>query len=338
MEHSVNTECALDQILSNLISLGGAGSVVVDLYKRKKNETPGGHSAVQIGVHRAGPLPGDGVDAFDILLSVEHNAPRPWVSVTEEQLEKTIAELQVRIESQPVAAAVAAQVLRMSLLLPFTQALILESLSYSTLLASVGFHAWRAGTPIKKLVDVSEPRILSSYDGSALAIHLNRPDTCNAFDARMRDELVDALAFALRNPEIASVELSGAGVVFCAGGDLNEFGRAIDPALAHLIRTMRSPVSLIHDLGARVTARLHGACIGAGIEIPAAAARVIGRPGTIFRLPEVSMGLIPGAGGTASIPRRVGRHRACYLAISGATLDTETALAWGLIDEVESNS
>jgi enoyl-CoA hydratase/carnithine racemase len=54
--------------------------------------------------------------------------------------------------------------------------------------------------------------------------------------------------------------------------------------------------------------------------------------GTFFRLPEVSMGLIPGAGGTATIPRRIGRHRACFMAISGADIDLPTALAWGLID------
>jgi enoyl-CoA hydratase/carnithine racemase len=54
--------------------------------------------------------------------------------------------------------------------------------------------------------------------------------------------------------------------------------------------------------------------------------------GTFFRLPEVAMGLIPGAGGTASIPRRIGRHRTCYLAISGVDIDLRTALAWGLVD------
>jgi enoyl-CoA hydratase/carnithine racemase len=62
---------------------------------------------------------------------------------------------------------------------------------------------------------------------------------------------------------------------------------------------------------------------------------VVARPGTSFRLPEVSMGLIPGAGGTATIPRRIGRQRACYLAISGSELHLTTALAWGLVDAVD---
>jgi enoyl-CoA hydratase/carnithine racemase len=74
--------------------------------------------------------------------------------------------------------------------------------------------------------------------------------------------------------------------------------------------------------------------VGAGVEVPAAAGRVVAAPDAVFRLPEVAMGLIPGAGGTVSIPRRIGRRRACWLAISGASLDARTALAWGLVDEV----
>jgi enoyl-CoA hydratase/carnithine racemase len=54
----------------------------------------------------------------------------------------------------------------------------------------------------------------------------------------------------------------------------------------------------------------------------------------VFRLPEVGMGLIPGAGGTATIPRRIGRRRACYMAICGADIDLATARQWGLVDEI----
>lgn len=58
-------------------------------------------------------------------------------------------------------------------------------------------------------------------------------------------------------------------------------------------------------------------------------------PGARFHLPEVTMGLIPGAGGTASIPRRIGRHRAAYMAISGQPILPDMALAWGLVNRVE---
>jgi enoyl-CoA hydratase/carnithine racemase len=61
---------------------------------------------------------------------------------------------------------------------------------------------------------------------------------------------------------------------------------------------------------------------------------VVSTEDALFQLPEVGMGLVPGAGGTVSIPRRIGRQRAAYLAISGISLDARTAKQWGLVDEV----
>jgi enoyl-CoA hydratase/carnithine racemase len=85
----------------------------------------------------------------------------------------------------------------------------------------------------------------------------------------------------------------------------------------------------------RVVAFLHGSCFGSGIELSAFAARVVARPDTVIGLPEVSLGLIPGAGGTVSLPRRIGRHRTAWLALTGRTIDAATARAWGLVDEIE---
>jgi enoyl-CoA hydratase/carnithine racemase len=243
--------------------------------------------------------------------------------------------LRDQVERQPVAAAVAAQVLRATLALSFEDALGLESLAYSMLLASGGFRAWRDATPVRARQEDTAPRAVIEETGGAIAIRLNRPARRNAVDAAMRDALADALAFALEHPDAPPVSLSGEGPAFSAGGDLDEFGSAEDVGLAHLIRTLRSPAALVHALGDRITARLHGACVGAGIEVPAAAGRVTAAPCSFFRLPEVSMGLIPGAGGTASIPRRIGRHRAAWMAISGADVDLATALAWGLVDAEE---
>jgi hypothetical protein len=320
--------------IAQLIALGGAGIAVSDL--NEASEGPGAApGVVRLGVHRAGPLPAAPSDAFDILLSGDPAAPRPWVGVAPERLDDLVAQLQARVAAQPAAAAVAAQVLRMTLDVPFAHALTLESLAYSMLLASEGFRAWRAANPPRDRREDAGPRVLIEADGPGLLIRLNRPDARNAFDARMRDELVEALDFALAHPDAPPVVLSGLGPAFSAGGDLDEFGRADDPGRAHLVRTLQSPAALVGQLGARITARLHGACVGAGIEVPAAARRVTAQPGTFFRLPEVSMGLIPGAGGTASIARRIGRQRCAYMAISGADIDLATALAWGLVDAEE---
>ena len=322
------------QLIADLTQLGGAGAVVVEL-SAGEPVPQAGSGAVLIGLHRSGGLPATDLDPFDILLSADPGAPRPWVGIAPNRLEATLGALLAAIAAQPVAAAVAAQVLRASLALTFDQALAMESVAYSMLLASDGFKAWRAGRPVRSRLDAGEPRVLIEPDRAMLRLRLNRPEVRNAFDAAMRDALCDALRFAAEHPDQPAVELSGVGPAFSAGGDLDEFGSAGDVGEAHLIRTLRSPAGLLHRLRDRATARLHGACVGAGIEVPAAAGRVTAAAGAFFRLPEVSMGLIPGAGGTASIPRRIGRRRAAYMAISGADIDVNTALAWELIDAVK---
>ena len=68
--------------------------------------------------------------------------------------------------------------------------------------------------------------------------------------------------------------------------------------------------------------------------MPAFARQVVAAEDAFFQLPEVAMGLVPGAGGTVSIPRRIGRQRTAYLALSGLRVDAATAHRWGLIDEI----
>jgi enoyl-CoA hydratase/carnithine racemase len=328
----VTTERPAD-VIADLVDLGGAGLSVTDIEGGVATAS-GGAGVVRLGVHRGGPIPGGGLDDFDILISPNPAAPGPWVGVPPQRVESLVADLHARVAAQPVAAAVAAQVLRASRKLSFDEALAQESIAYSMLLASGGFRAWRAATPVRGRVDDGR-RVSIVQSAGVLEIRLDRPSARNAFDARMRDDLAEALAFAAGHPDVPQIVLTGAGPAFSAGGDLDEFGTAADPGTAHLVRALRSPARLVHELGGQITARLHGACVGAGIEVPAGAARVTARPGAVFRLPEVSMGLIPGAGGTVTIPRRVGRRRACYMAISGAEIDLATALAWGLVDAVE---
>ena len=320
-------------IIADLVSLGGAGLVVTDL--GMDFEAPAfAPGVVQVGVCRSGPLPAEGLEDFDILLCADPSASRPWAGFTPASLEAELGALEAAVHRRPVAAAVAAQVLRASLAVSFEQALAAESLAYSMLLSSGEFRAWRAATPVRAGRRRNDGRVGMSLAGPVIQILLSSPSARNAFDARMRDSLCDVLDFARGHPDGLPVVLSGGGPCFSAGGDLDEFGTADDPGVAHLIRTLRSPAHLAHMLGERLTVQLHGACVGAGIEVPAAAARVVAREGAWFRLPEVAMGLIPGAGGTASIPRRIGRHRTAYMAISGADIDLPTALAWGLVDAV----
>ncbi len=254
--------------------------------------------------------------------------------------EDAAARVVAAVEACPVAAVALVLLLRASETQPVDAALVAESATYSTLQAGPEHRRWLDTTTTARRADRSRrpagrstgaERVRVAREGSRLHVALARPEARNAVDAAMQRALVDALAGASPEDEVL---LTGDGPVFSAGGDLDEFGSLADPASAHILRMRRSPARALARVAARTTVVVHGACHGAGVELPAFARRVIARPGTTFTLPEVGMGLVPGAGGTVSIPRRIGRRRTAWLALTGEPLDTPTALDWGLVDEI----
>ncbi len=237
------------------------------------------------------------------------------------------------IDAAPLAATALVQCLRASEGLDVESGLVLESLVYSTLQAGPEFAAWCAARPSPRVRPPPKgPAVRAAREGDLLRITLARPEKRNAFSAEMRDGLVEALRVALCAPEIRQIRLEGEGPSFCSGGDLDEFGELPDPATAHVVRTTRSAARLLAACADRVQAEVHGACVGAGVELPAFAARVVARADARFWLPELDLGLIPGAGGTVSLPRRIGRQRTAWLALSRRPIDAETARRWGLVD------
>ena len=259
------------------------------------------------------------IDAFDLLASTESEA---------ELLTSTIGQ-------HPQASAVLVQVTRVTMSLPVIAALAVESLGYATLQGGEEFSRWLAGQGKTKIEDliISEP-VVMERKGAELSILLNSPGNRNALSVSMREGLNEAFSLVVMDDSIERVVVSGAGPCFSAGGDLTEFGITRDLAEAHRIRQLKMPAQYLAEHSQRYSFNLHGACIGAGIEIPAFASHISATPDTFFMLPEVAMGLIPGAGGCVSIPRRIGRHRMNYLAVTGMELSAEQALSWGLIDEV----
>jgi enoyl-CoA hydratase/carnithine racemase len=238
------------------------------------------------------------------------------------------------VARRPIAAAALAVLLRASEHRSVEDGLAAESAVYSTLQSGPEFTAWRQDRGDSHLPPDAEPPVLTDRVDGDLRVVLNRPRRHNAVTAGLRDGLAEALTLAAVDGSITAVRLSGNGPSFCSGGDLGEFGSFPDPATAHITRLTRSPARLAHLLADRLHVRLHGACMGAGIEVPAFARHVTAAPDTRIALPEVALGLVPGAGGTVSIPRRIGRHRTAALALSGSVIDAATALGWGLIDEV----
>jgi enoyl-CoA hydratase/carnithine racemase len=239
------------------------------------------------------------------------------------------------LRTHPRAATALAVLLRGSEERSIGDGLVAESAVYSTLQAGPEFESWLASRPQRDRASDERPTVRVDRADDRLSIVLTRPEVHNAFSARMRDELLDALSLAWIDDSIREITLAGDGPSFCSGGDLDEFGTFPDPATAHLIRLTRSVGRAIAAMSERVIARLHGACMGSGIELPAFAGRVIAAPETTIGLPEVAMGLIPGAGGTVSLPRRIGRHRTAWLALSQRSIDASTARDWGLVDAIE---
>jgi enoyl-CoA hydratase/carnithine racemase len=241
------------------------------------------------------------------------------------------------VSRRPIAATALALLLRGAEHRTVPAGLVAESSTYSLLQAGPEHQAWLRDRDRSRLAGeppqaAGEP-VLVERRGRELHVTLHRPEVHNALDAAMRDALLDALAIAAADPGLR-VEIAGSGPSFCSGGDLREFGTLADPASAHLLRLGRSVGHAIHALADRVTVAVHGHCVGSGLELAAFAGRVVADPHTTFALPELSLGLVPGAGGTVSVSRRIGRHRTAWLALTGSELDAAEAQAWGLVDDI----
>ena len=256
----------------------------------------------------------------------------PWL-VSVDDVDDTVASIVSRTDRAPRTTIALDGLLRLTDQLDAEAGVVAESFAYSMLLASPEFAAWRASRAVRPRAESAEP-LRVGRTGARLDIVLDRPGRGNAFSADLRQALVDALRLAALDPSLTEVHLSGEGRHFSTGGDLDEFGTAPDPGAAHAVRLDQSAGLAVHRIRDRVEAHLHGRCIGAGVEVPAFAKRVVAVPGTTFQLPELELGLVPGAGGTVSLPARIGRWRTAYLVLSGVELDLSTALAWGLVDAV----
>ncbi|MDY0066784.1 MAG: enoyl-CoA hydratase/isomerase family protein [Steroidobacteraceae bacterium] len=240
------------------------------------------------------------------------------------------------IRRSPLAATVLVQVLRVTEHIPIEQALVVESLGFAALQNGPELRRWLAERTPRNTPKANDagPAVLVERRGEDLELRLNRPSRRNSMSVEMRDALYEALQLVIADPSIQRVQISGVGKCFSAGGDLDEFGTAPDAATAHAVRSVRLPATALLQCVERVEFRVHGACVGAGAEFPAFGRRVCATRDAFFQLPEIRLGLIPGAGGCVSIPRRIGRQRAAYMALSAERIDASRALSWGLIDAI----
>lgn len=313
----------------------GPSVLLVDVEAERHTDLDGASGARATGKAPAG------LHAVVVGLADDDAAPPPWCDLVLGRTESDeLGRVVDTVAANPVASLTLVELLRVSASMDIDAGLLAESASYSALQAGGEFARWLSGRAASTRrptspADRDDPPLLVRRDGPLMHLTLHRPSRRNALDVTLRDALVEQLHLVGSDPTIDQVVLDGTGTDFCSGGDLDEFGTADDASLAHLVRLERSIGRALARVAPRLTVRLHGACIGSGIELAAFASSVEVHGSVSIGLPEVAMGLIPGAGGTVSLPRRIGRHRTCRLALTGTRLDGPAARDWGLVDSID---
>nr|WP_314709088.1 3-hydroxyacyl-CoA dehydrogenase NAD-binding domain-containing protein [uncultured Comamonas sp.] len=173
--------------------------------------------------------------------------------------------------------------------------------------------------------------VQTRLDGEVLVVSINNPPV-NALGQAVRAGLLAAVEQAAANAAVKALLIVGEGKAFIAGADIREFGKsAVAPSLPDVCNALEASDKL-------VVAAIHGAALGGGLEVALSAHYRVALPKALLGLPEVSLGLLPGAGGTQRAPRVMGVKAATELMLSGKHLSAKAALAAGLVDVLVDSS
>jgi enoyl-CoA hydratase/carnithine racemase len=179
-----------------------------------------------------------------------------------------------------------------------------------------------------------EPVLFAIDDRGVATVTLNRPERLNAINLEMRDLLWTYLEACRDTPEVRLILFRGDGPSFCAGADISEFGTAPSVIDARRARHERDVWAALLEHRCITMAAMHGYCYGAGLELPLCCDYRLAAGDARFALPEVTLGYIPSAGGTQTLPRVVPPGVAAHMILSGEPIGVEEAQRWGLVHEV----
>ena len=163
--------------------------------------------------------------------------------------------------------------------------------------------------------------------GRVAVLSVNNPPV-NALSQHVRQGLDEGLKKAIADPAVSAIVITCAGRTFIAGADITEFGKPPSPPSLHTV------LDVIERSGKPVIAAIHGTALGGGLEVTLACHYRVGVKDARFGLPEVKLGLLPGAGGTQRLPRVVGVEKALSMMVSGDPIRADEALKHGLLDEI----
>jgi len=177
---------------------------------------------------------------------------------------------------------------------------------------------------------------LALEPGMVTTVRLNRPAAANALNTRMGEELVDCFErFAMDAGGTRCIVLTGAGdKAFCAGGDLKERRGMTDDSWRRQHAIFERMVRALIDCPVPVVGAVNGAAYGGGCEIAACCDFLYAADHVRFALTEVTLGILPGGGGTQTLPRALGERRAKELILTGRPFTAVQAQEWGLVNAV----
>jgi 2-(1,2-epoxy-1,2-dihydrophenyl)acetyl-CoA isomerase len=176
--------------------------------------------------------------------------------------------------------------------------------------------------------------VLVHDDGAVRVVTLNRPQVRNAIDIPLRLALAEALETADATASVRAIVLTGAGSVFCSGGDISTMQRMEPDAATQRAQLAQNVIRAIWATPKLVLAAVEGAAYGAGAALAAACDRVIAASDVRFSTTFTNVGLAGDMGSFASLPRRIGVPRARQMMMLGTPVSATEALDWGLIDAI----
>ncbi len=181
----------------------------------------------------------------------------------------------------------------------------------------------------------SETPVRVERRGSVGVLTLDRPERKNALSRHALRELGRLGAELVADPSVKVIVLTGGGSqVFCAGADLKERQGFTNEDVRVQVGLYRTELRVLDKSPKPVVAALNGVALGGGLELALLCDLRVAAPHVKLGLPETTLGIIPGAGGTQRLPRIVGEARAKEMILLGRAIGAEQALAWGLVNRV----
>jgi len=172
-----------------------------------------------------------------------------------------------------------------------------------------------------------------SIDHGVAVVTLNRPEVMNALNRRLREDLIALCAGLDADPEVGVIVFTGAGErAFCVGADLKERGQRTTEEIYDERRFFRGKwISVVANIAKPTIAAINGYCLGGGLEVALQCDLRIAADNARFGLPEVTLGFLPGAGGTQRLPRLIGLQRAKEMILTGQHIDAAEAERLGIV-------